>query len=55
MLTFIAPARGLTRRLPLTSAMIYLVVGVVIGPGASGVMKIDLTRDTGLVRTLAEV
>jgi hypothetical protein len=55
LLTFIAPARGLTRRLALTSAMICLVVGAVIGPGATGVMKLDLTRDTGLVRTLAEV
>jgi hypothetical protein len=35
LFTFIALARGLTSRLPLSGAMIYLLVGVVIGPVVS--------------------
>lgn len=55
LLTFIALARGPIKRLPLTGAMIYLAVGVLIGPAFTGLVKIDLTNDPGLVRTLAEV
>ncbi|ABE36097.1 sodium/proton antiporter, CPA1 family [Paraburkholderia xenovorans LB400] len=55
LLTFIALARGPIGRLPLTGAMIYLVVGVFIGPAFAGLVDVDLTRDPGLVRMLAEV
>jgi NhaP-type Na+/H+ or K+/H+ antiporter len=55
LLTFMALARGPIQRLPLTGAMIYLVVGVLVGPAVTGLVKGDLARDPGLVRTLAEV
>ncbi|MBC8741360.1 sodium:proton antiporter [Paraburkholderia sp. UCT31] len=55
LLTFMAVARGPIRRLPLTGAMIYRLVGVAVGPAVSGLVGVDLLRNTALVATLAEV
>ncbi|MGF6367597.1 NhaP-type Na+/H+ or K+/H+ antiporter [Paraburkholderia sp. MM5496-R1] len=55
LLTFMAVARGPIRRLPLTGAMIYLLVGVAVGPAVSGLVGVDLLRNTALLATLAEV
>ncbi|QBQ99092.1 cation:proton antiporter [Paraburkholderia pallida] len=52
LLMFIALARGPIARLPLTGAMIYLAVGIVVGPGCLGLVHADLAQD---VRTLAVV
>ncbi|WP_233857337.1 cation:proton antiporter domain-containing protein [Paraburkholderia sp. HD33-4] len=55
LLTFMAVARGPIRRLPLTGAMIYLLVGVALGPGVSGLVGVDLLGNAALLATLAEV
>ena len=53
--TFMAVARGPIRRLPLTGAMIYLLVGVAVGPGVAGLVGVDLPGNAALLATLAEV
>lgn len=55
LLTFIALARGPITRLPLTGAMIYLVVGFVVGPGCTGLVGVDLVSRPALLSTLAEI
>jgi len=55
LLTFMAVARGPIRRLPLTGAMIYLVVGIAIGPAGFGLVGVDLVGNTALLAVLAEV
>ncbi|WP_321950717.1 cation:proton antiporter domain-containing protein [Paraburkholderia bannensis] len=52
LLMFVALARGPIARLPLTGAMIYLVAGVLVGPGVLGLVRTDLAQS---VRTLAIV
>ncbi|SDE32731.1 cation:proton antiporter domain-containing protein [Paraburkholderia lycopersici] len=52
LLMFVALARGPIARLPLTGAMIYLVVGIVAGPGLLGLVHTDLAKN---VRTLSVV
>lgn len=42
LLMFMALASGLITRLPLTGAMIYLAVGVVVGPACLGLVRVDL-------------
>ncbi|MCC8395512.1 cation:proton antiporter [Paraburkholderia sp. MMS20-SJTR3] len=55
LLTFMAVARGPIRRLPLTGAMIYLAVGVAMGPGVTGLVGVDLLGNTVLLAIIAEV
>jgi NhaP-type Na+/H+ or K+/H+ antiporter len=55
LLTFMAVARGPIRRLPLTGAMIYLVVGIAIGPAVFGLVGVDLVGNDTLLAALAEV
>jgi NhaP-type Na+/H+ or K+/H+ antiporter len=45
----------LLARLPLSSAMIYLVVGYVLGPGGFGVITADPIAHAGLLELVAEV
>ncbi|WP_322013853.1 cation:proton antiporter [Paraburkholderia sp. J12] len=54
MLMFMALARGPIARLPLTGAMIYLVVGVVVGPGVLGLVHTDLVQNASTLAVLAE-
>ncbi len=42
-------------RLPLTPAMLYLGVGVLLGPAALGWLRFDAFRDAGLLERAAEV
>ncbi len=39
-------------RLPLSSALVYLVIGVVLGPGVAGWLRIDPIEDAGLLEML---
>ena len=39
-------------RLPLSSALVYLVIGVVLGPGVSGWLTLDPVRDARLLEVL---
>ena len=42
-------------RLPLSAAMIYLAVGVTIGPSGIGLLELDALTDTVLLERLTEV
>jgi NhaP-type Na+/H+ or K+/H+ antiporter len=52
-------ARGLAAttisRLPVTSAMVYLVVGVLLGPVVLGVFKFDAVKESHVLETLTEI
>ncbi|MEI7292379.1 cation:proton antiporter [Paraburkholderia tropica] len=54
LLMFVALARGPIARLPLTGAMIYLAVGVVVGPGVLGLVHADLADNASTLAVLAE-
>ncbi|CAM2153558.1 sodium/hydrogen antiporter [Pararobbsia alpina] len=54
LLTFMALAGGPIRRLPLTGAMIYIVVGFVAGPAVLGLVGSATLSDPRLLRMLAE-
>ncbi|RQX83129.1 cation transporter [Burkholderia anthina] len=43
------------RHLPCSSAMIYLVLGVALGPSGAGLLHLDLERDGPLLRAIVEV
>lgn len=47
-----AIGRKIVERLPMTGAMVYLVVGFLLGPACAGLLNIDLKRDVALLRTL---
>ncbi|MES2941525.1 MAG: cation:proton antiporter [Pseudomonadota bacterium] len=42
-------------RLPLSSAMLYLLVGMAVGPWGLGLLKLDAIKDTSLLERLTEV
>ncbi|MGZ8290390.1 MAG: cation:proton antiporter [Telluria sp.] len=52
-------ARGLAAtsisRLPVTSSMVYLVVGIVLGPMMLGLFAFDTTAESHLLETLTEI
>ncbi|MBN3812900.1 cation:proton antiporter [Paraburkholderia sp. Ac-20347] len=54
LLMVVALARGPIARLPLTGAMIYLAVGVVVGPGVLGLVHTDLADNASTLAVLAE-
>ncbi|KVH54752.1 cation transporter [Burkholderia sp. MSMB1072] len=43
------------RHLPCSSAMIYLVLGIALGPAGAGLLHLDLERDGRLLREIVEV
>ncbi|HHV7524667.1 TPA: cation:proton antiporter [Burkholderia orbicola] len=43
------------RHLPCSSAMIYLVLGIALGPAGAGLLHLDLERDGQLLREIVEV
>jgi NhaP-type Na+/H+ or K+/H+ antiporter len=49
-----AIGRKVVEQLPMTGAMVYLVVGFVLGPACSGLLTLDIERDVALLRTLTE-
>lgn len=54
LLMFMALARGPIARLPLTGAMIYLAVGIVVGPGVIGLVHADLAHNVRMLTVIAE-
>ncbi|MEX4004402.1 cation:proton antiporter [Paraburkholderia sp. EG285A] len=54
LLMFVALARGPIARLPLTGAMIYLAVGVIVGPGVLGLVHADLAQNVRTLTVVAE-
>jgi sodium/hydrogen antiporter len=50
-----ALAGSLLTRLPLSTAMIYLVVGILLGPAAGGLLDVELVADAHLIERVTEV
>ena len=48
-------ATSALRHLPVSTAMIYLVLGVVLGPAGAGLLDLDLERDARLLREIVEI
>jgi len=46
---------SVTDRLPLTPGLIYLLLGVALGPAGAGVLEIDPLRDVGVLERVFEV
>lgn len=55
LLVLMALSSSVLRRLPLSTSMIYLTVGVALGPLGAGLIDLDLQRDTHLLERLAEI
>jgi NhaP-type Na+/H+ or K+/H+ antiporter len=55
LLVGFALASSTIKRLPLTTAILYLCVGVVLGPHVSGLVTLDPLRDAALLEKLTEV
>jgi sodium/hydrogen antiporter len=54
-LVLMALLGSLVKRLPLTSSMIYLLIGVLLGPLAAGVVRIDPLKSTKALEHLTEL
>ena len=54
LLVFMAIGSTLLKRLPLTSAMVFLGVGVAVGPGGLGALDLSLTSHSRLLEHVAE-
>ncbi|KVW88322.1 cation:proton antiporter [Burkholderia cepacia] len=48
-------ATSALRHLPCSTAMIYLVLGVALGPAGAGLLQLDLERDAPLLREIVEI
>ena len=55
LLVGMAAAGTLLKRLPLTTAMLYLAVGIALGPVGVGMLRLDPLADAALLERLAEV
>ena len=55
LLLFVAVARSFVARLPLSTALIYLAVGVGIGPLGLGLISLELYRDAHVLERIAEI
>lgn len=55
LLVTMALASSFVRRLPLTSAMFYLGVGILLGPAAAGLLALDVVDDAAVVEHVAEI
>ena len=55
LLILMALASSVVRRLPLTTALLYLGVGAVLGPAGGGLIVVDPLRHAALVERITEV
>jgi sodium/hydrogen antiporter len=55
LLVLMALTSSVLKRLPLTAAMFYLAAGLLLGPGAAGLLRIDVIRDAHLLERFTEV
>ena len=55
LLLFMALAGSVLKRLPLSTAMVYLAVGLGLGPLGLGLLDLDIVRDAALIERVAEV
>jgi NhaP-type Na+/H+ or K+/H+ antiporter len=54
LLIFMALARGVISSLPMTGAMVYLVVGFILGPAVTGLLTPDIDGKQQVVRLVTE-
>ena len=55
LLIFMALCGSLMKRLPLTTALLYLAIGCALGPAGYGLMSFDPLRDSAFLERLTEV
>jgi sodium/hydrogen antiporter len=55
LLIFMALAGSVLKRLPLSTAMVYLAVGLGLSPLGLGLIDLDIVRDAALIERVAEV
>jgi NhaP-type Na+/H+ or K+/H+ antiporter len=55
LLIVVAVAGSVLKRLPLTTAMVYLAFGIAIGPVGLGLLKLDPLADSALLERLSEI
>ena len=55
LLVGMAVASSVVARLPLTTALLYLGVGIALGPAGLGLIRLDPIRDSALLERLTEV
>lgn len=55
VLLSMAVATSALRHLPCSSAMIYLALGIALGPSGAGLLHLDIERDAVLLREIVEV
>jgi len=55
LLIFMALAGSVLKRLPLSTSMVYLAVGIALGPLGIGLLELDIVRDAPLIERVAEI
>ena len=55
LLIAMALAESSLRRLPLSTGLLYLIAGIVLGPLAIGLLRVDPLRDAELLERVAEI
>jgi NhaP-type Na+/H+ or K+/H+ antiporter len=55
LLVLMALAGSVLKRLPISSAMLYLAAGVALGPIGAGLLRVDIIRDAELLERLTEL
>lgn len=55
LLIVMAVISAALKRLPLTTAIVYLTIGILLGDSLLGVISLDLLRDVKLLRLLTEI
>jgi sodium/hydrogen antiporter len=55
LLVLMALAGSVLKRLPISSAMLYLAAGAALGPLGAGLLRVDIIRDAELLERLTEL
>lgn len=55
LLVAMAISESLLKRLPLTTSMLYLIVGLLLGPFLAGMIRVDPIEHSGVLERLTEV
>jgi NhaP-type Na+/H+ or K+/H+ antiporter len=55
LLLLMAMSGTVLKRLPLTTSLVYLAVGVLLGPRGADLLRIDIHRDAAIIERLTEI
>jgi NhaP-type Na+/H+ or K+/H+ antiporter len=55
LLLLVVMLQSAIKRLPVSTAILYLLIGVALGPSGAGWLRIDPIRDAGLLESIAEI